>query len=105
MSMESAAPDTARPLLSVGTAATDNAGTGPPFDDSDSYLLALDADLVTRWSVAFPHAGLDEGGAIARSSDGNVFVTGAFHTNPITLGGGALPNLGAWDAWLMKVSP
>ena len=71
----------------------------------DSYLLALDPDLVTRWSVAFPHAGLDEGGAIARSSDGNVFVTGAFHTNPITLGGGALPNLGAWDAWLMKVSP
>lgn len=51
MSMESAAPDTARPLLIVGTAATDNAGTGPPFDDSDSYLLALDADGAKVWAL------------------------------------------------------
>ncbi|MES2764751.1 MAG: SBBP repeat-containing protein [Bacteroidota bacterium] len=69
---------------------------------SDIFVVKYDTDGNALWAKSAGGLGGDEGSSITVDSNRNVYITGFFHTYPITIGTTTLSNSGDADIFIAK---
>jgi hypothetical protein len=80
-------------------------GRLPPItsEKEDAYLVKMDPAGEPLWSKRLGGSGLDYGDDVAVDAEDNVWVSGAFESRTIDLGGGPLRCAGVHDLFLAKL--
>ncbi len=83
-------------LLSTTTLTNDSAGSG------DIFVVKYDGLGNVLWAKSFGGISDDYGNGVAIDGNGNVFITGYFHSTTITFGTTTLTRVGGNDVFIVK---
>ncbi|MGC8928898.1 MAG: SBBP repeat-containing protein, partial [Myxococcota bacterium] len=85
-----------------GGALTNAGGNCGNYPCDDIFLAKFDTNGNHLWSKRFGGNNGEDGSSVSVDSNGNVYITGWFHSSSIDFGGGALTNAGDADIFLAK---
>jgi copper(I)-binding protein len=83
-------------------------GTLANSGSNDIFVIKYDSSGIAQWATRIAGSGNDVGRSISVDTSGNVYVTGQYASNPVTIfnqGGasfGTLTNSGSFDGFLIK---
>ncbi len=96
-------------IIVSGYFKSDQIGFGPEAvvnsGGSDIFVAKFSGDGNVQWVNDFEGAGDDNTNNSAIDSVGNILLAGRFRDSSLDAGGGPLPNLGGFDAFIAKLSP